>query len=254
MKFICIIPARYGSTRFPGKPLMRIAGSPMIEWVYRRAAQVKLFDKVIVATDDQRIVQAVNDFGGLAELTPADLGSGTDRVAFLARKTDAQVYVNVQGDEPLIAPELLSQVCVPYDDAAVMMTTAVSKIETVKELTDPNLVRVVLDYEGNALYFSRAVIPYLRDRADVQTWFEQHTFYKHIGIYSYRRDFLLKLTALPPGNLEQAEKLEQLRVLENGFKIRTVLTYYHSLCVDTPEDLIQVEKFIKLNKLRVDAN
>lgn len=254
MKFICVIPARYGSTRFPGKPLARIAGSPMIEWVYKRAAQVKLFEKVIVATDDPRILQTVRDFGGQAELTPAELPSGTDRVAYLARNTDADVYVNLQGDEPLIAPQLLTDVCSPYSDQAVLMTTAVSKINSVQELTDPNLVRVVLDKQGNALYFSRAVIPYLRDETDINKWFKQHVFYKHIGIYTYRRDFLLRLSGLPQGSLEQAERLEQLRVLENGFKIKTVLTAYNSLCVDTPEDLHQVENFIKLNKLQVESN
>lgn len=253
MKFICIIPARFGSTRFPGKPLARIAGSPMIEWVYRRAAQVKLFDKVIVATDDPRILQTVQDFGGQAELTPAELPSGTDRVAYLARKTKADVYINLQGDEPLIAPQLLTDVCTPYADQAVLMTTAVSKINSVKELTDPNLVRVALDKAGNALYFSRAVIPYLRDETDFKKWFKQHIFYRHIGIYTYRRDFLLQLADLPQGILEQAERLEQLRVLENGFKIRTVLTAYNPLCVDTPEDLLQVENFIKLSKLRIDS-
>jgi 3-deoxy-manno-octulosonate cytidylyltransferase (CMP-KDO synthetase) len=254
MKFICVIPARYGSTRFPGKPLARIAGSPMIEWVYQRAAQVKIFEKVIVATDDPRILQAVRDFGGQAELTPAELPSGTDRVAYLARKTNSDVYVNVQGDEPLIAPQLLVDVCAPYSDPAVLMTTAVSKINSVKELTDPNLVRVALDKDGNALYFSRAVIPYLRDETDIKQWFKRHIFYKHIGIYTYRRDFLLQLSDLPQGGLERAERLEQLRVLENGFKIRTVLTAYNSLCVDTPEDLDQVENYIKLNKLQVDSN
>ncbi len=233
---------------------MRIAGSPMIEWVYKRAAQVKLFEKVIVATDDRRILQAVHDFGGQAELTPAELHSGTDRVAFLARKINADVYINVQGDEPLIEPNLLMDVCTPYSDHDVIMTTAVSKITNFKELIDPNLVRVVLDKEGNALYFSRAVIPFIRDEADLKQWYNQHTFYKHIGIYTYRRDFLLQLSTLPQGSLEQAERLEQLRVLENGFKIRTVQTAYNSLCVDTPEDLLQVENFIKLNKLQVDSN
>jgi 3-deoxy-manno-octulosonate cytidylyltransferase (CMP-KDO synthetase) len=254
MKFVCIIPARYGSTRFPGKPLARIAGAPMIEWVYKRALQVKLFEKIIVATDDRRILQVVQGFGGQAELTPPDLPSGTDRVAFLAREIDADVFVNLQGDEPLISPLLLAEVCAPYSELSVVMTTAVSKINTLKELTDPNLVRVVLDTQGDALYFTRAVIPYLRDEPDRNRWIERQIYYKHIGIYTYRRTFLLQFSALPRGNLEGAERLEQLRVLENGFKIRTVLTSYDSLCVDTPEDLLQVENYIKLNKLQIDSN
>ena len=224
----------------------------MIEWVYRRARKVKLFDKVIVATDDTRIMQAVHDFGGQAELTPSDLPSGTDRVAFLARNMDADVYVNLQGDEPLISPQLLEDVCAVYSDHEVVMTTAVSKINTVAELTDPNLVRVTLDNQGNTLYFTRAVIPYLRDEPDVTRWLSKHFFYRHIGIYTYRGTFLSKISGLPPGTLEKAERLEQLRILENGYKIRAVITTYHSLCVDTPEDLHQVENFIKLNKLRVD--
>jgi 3-deoxy-manno-octulosonate cytidylyltransferase (CMP-KDO synthetase) len=254
MKFICIIPARYGSTRFPGKPLAPIAGAPMIEWVYKRAMKVKLFEKVIVATDDKRIQQVVQGFGGQAELTPSDLPSGTDRVAFLARIMDADVYVNVQGDEPLISPQLLTEVCSAYSDHDVVMTTAVSKINTLKELTDPNLVRVVIDQQGDALYFTRSVIPHVRDEADHNRWLNHHIFYRHIGIYAYRQAFLSMISGLSPGNLERAERLEQLRVLEYGFKIRTVITTYNSLCVDTPEDLLQVENFIKLNKLRVDGN
>ena len=253
MKIICVIPSRYNSTRFPGKPLANICGSPMVEWVYRRAVQSDLFEKVIVATDDTRILQVVSDFGGEAELTPTDLPSGTDRVAFIARKTDAYIYVNLQGDEPLISPDLLGMVCTPYSDPEVVMTTAIKRIASLQELTDPNLVRVVIDKRGDALYFTRAAIPYYRDEPDHQKWINQHAYFKHIGIYTYRRDFLLLLSGLPQGNLEGVEKLEQLRVLENGYRIRTVITEYDSISVDTPEDLLYVENFIKLNKLKVNG-
>jgi 3-deoxy-manno-octulosonate cytidylyltransferase (CMP-KDO synthetase) len=254
MKFICVIPARYGSTRFPGKPLADISGSPMIEWVYKRAVRAQLFEKILVATDDQRIVQAVRKFGGLAELTPSDLPSGTDRVAFLARKIKADVYVNLQGDEPLISPRLLTEVCTPYSERKVVMTTAVKQIDSPDELTDPNLVRVVMDNRGDALYFTRAVIPFVRDDRDQRNWFQRYPFYKHIGIYTYRRNFLLHFSTLAPGSLEQVEKLEQLRVLENGYKIRTVITQSDSMSVDTAEDLQRLEHFIKLNKLEVNGN
>jgi 3-deoxy-manno-octulosonate cytidylyltransferase (CMP-KDO synthetase) len=254
MKIICIIPARYKSTRFPGKPLAPIAGSPMIEWVYRRAVAPAVFDDVIVATDDDRIVQAVHNFGGIAELTPADLPSGTDRVAFIAQKKKADVVVNLQGDEPLIAPGLLRIICTPYSDPDVVMTTAVKRISSLEELTDPNLVRVAIDRNGDALYFTRAAIPYCRDEPDLHKWLDRFTYFKHIGLYTYRRTFLLRLSELPQGQLEIVEKLEQLRVLENGYKIRTVPTEYDSISVDTPDDLLLVEKFIKLHGIKVQGN
>lgn len=226
----------------------------MIEWVYRRALKPAIFEDVIVATDDDRIVRAVNNFGGKAELTPADLPSGTDRVAFIAKKTDADVIVNLQGDEPLMAPDLLRIICNPYSDPDVVMTTAIKRIASLQELTDPNLVRVTIDRKGDALYFTRASIPYFRDEPDLQKWLNRFTYFKHIGLYTYRRAFLLRLSELPQGKLEDVEKLEQLRVLENGYKIRTVLTGYESLSVDTPDDLLLVEKFIKLHDIKVQSN
>ncbi len=238
MKAICVIPARYGSTRFPGKPLAKILEKPMIQWVYERAQKAKSFQTVLVATDDQRIAQVVEQFGGKVCLTPSDLPSGTDRVALAVQDLEVDVVVNLQGDEPLIDPLLLDELVNVFKQRPdVEMATPVKKIETRADLTNPNLVRVVRDRQNFALYFSRSVVPYLRDAGDPKGWLEQFNFYKHVGIYAYRKDFLLKLTALPPGNLEQAEKLEQLRVLENGFKIFTIETHYNSISIDTPEEL-----------------
>jgi 3-deoxy-manno-octulosonate cytidylyltransferase (CMP-KDO synthetase) len=242
MKIICVIPARYGSSRFPGKPLAKIAGSPMIEWVYRRAKAVPEFDRVIVATDDDRILQAVASFGGDAVMTPAELTSGTDRVAFLAGKIKAGIFVNLQGDEPLVTPEVLKALVEPFSDPDVLMTTPVSRIDDPSDLTDANKARVIIDRKGDALYFSRAAIPVLRDIEDIQKWPESHIFYKHIGIYAYRRSFLMQLARMPISSLEVAEKLEQLRVLENGYRIRTVVTEYKTRSVDTPEDLQRINR------------
>ncbi len=238
MKAICVIPARYGSTRFPGKPLAKILEKPMIQWVYERAQKAKSFQTVLVATDDKRIAQVVEQFGGKVCLTPSDVPSGTDRVALAVQDLEVDVVVNLQGDEPLIDPLLLDELVNVFKQRPdVEMATPVKKIESRADLTNPNLVRVVRDRQNFALYFSRSVVPYLRDAGDPKGWLEQFNFYKHVGIYAYRKDFLLKLTALPPGNLEQAEKLEQLRVLENGFKIFTIETHYNSVSIDTPEEL-----------------
>lgn len=251
MNVVCIIPARYQSSRFPGKPLANICGHPMIEWVYRRAEAAGVFSRVLVATDDARIQSVVEDFGGNAEITPSELPSGTDRVAFLAKNLNADIFVNLQGDEPLISPQVLKKVCEPFSDPMVRMSTPVKKVSDVAALADPNLVRVAVDRNGDALYFSRSVIPYLRDETEQKSWMTKFDFLQHIGIYAYRKNFLLKLTELPVGKLESAEKLEQLRVLENGYKIRTVLTDYVSVSVDTRGDLEQVTKYIETNKLNV---
>jgi len=253
MKIICIIPARYASSRFPGKPLAKIAGFPMIEWVYKRALRVEEFSEVIVATDDQRIYDTVNSYGGKAVLTPENLPSGTDRVALVASNIEADVVVNLQGDEPLVSPRLLSQVCIPYNEENVVMTTPIKRITNNNELKDPNLVRVVVDKNWDALYFSRSIIPFYRD-APEKEWFYHYDYFVHIGIYAYRKDFLLNLARLAPGKLERIEKLEQLRVLENGYKIRTILTEYESQSVDTEKDLRKVEKYIKENHIEVESS
>ena len=253
MKITCVIPARYASSRLPGKPLAEIAGSPMIEWVYRRASKVREFSKVLVATDDHRIKEAVERFGGTAVLTPEDLASGTDRVAFVAGMQEGEIFVNLQGDEPLVEPGVLRTLLDPFSDNTVQMTTPVSVIEDPSDLTDPNKARVVCDRNGDALYFSRAAIPYCRDVKNFNAWPVEHNYYKHIGIYAYRRDFLLMISGLPVGELEAAEKLEQLRVLEHGYRIRTVITTYRARSVDTPEDLRRLNSDVKANNITMDT-
>ena len=254
MKIICVIPARYASTRFPGKPLANIAGHPMISWVYHRAQAVKEFDDVIVATDDERIFDCVKNFGGNVKMTPDNLQSGTDRVAFVSKELQVDVVVNLQGDEPLISPQILSDVCKPFDDEKVYMATPVKKVSNMDDLYNKNAAWVVKDKNGDALYFSRAVIPAVHKISHKSEWLNYSTFFKHIGIYAYRKDFLLKLTQLPRVGLEKAEDLEQLRVLENGFKIRCVETTYQVINVDEAEDINKVEKAIIKDNVEMDMS
>ena len=231
------IPARYGSTRLPGKPLLSIAGRPMIEHVYSRVARARGLDRVVVLTDDERIGRAVESFGGEWELTPADCASGTDRIAWAARRWDAAAVINVQGDEPLIDPEAVSRVAEhlaarPEDPVVTLATPA-----TAEEMGNPNAVKVVLAADGAALYFSRSPIPYPRQEGGAAPL-------KHLGIYGYQRETLLRLAGLPPSPLERSESLEQLRALENGIRIRVLTVERGSLGVDTAEDLAQVEKML----------
>jgi len=217
----------------------------MIEHVYRRAAAVRGVSGVVVATDDQRIADAVKAFGGVARLTRADHRSGTDRIAEVAASLDCELVVNVQGDEPLIQSAMIEQVIEPFRDAAVVMTTLRRAIAESHEATDPNVVKVAVDRNGDALYFSRAPIPFVRD-GGVRT-----ALFKHIGLYGYRRDFLIDFAALPPTPLELAESLEQLRALEHGYRIRTPETAFDSIGVDTPEDLERVRR--QLDELAAGA-
>lgn len=253
MKIACIIPARYASSRLPGKPLLKLGDSPMIEWVYRRALSVKIFNRVIVATDHVDILNFVHSIGGEAKMTPENLLSGTDRVAFVALNVDADIIVNLQGDEPLIEPSVLEKVCDGFSNPEVQVCTPVAKIKNLEDLTNPNLARVVIDNQGNAIYFTRAVIPYCRDEKEMAKWYIDHNYFNHIGIYAYRKDFLFQLTKFPEGTLERIEKLEQLRILENGYKIRTVLTDYHSVSVDTEEDYKKINSYIINQHLAVDT-
>ncbi len=241
---VAIIPARYGSQRLPAKPLAEIAGKTMLQHVYERAAQASLIERVIVATDDERIVRAVERFGGVAVMTPASLQSGTDRVAFAAQAVaDADIVVNVQGDEPLITPAMLDEGVrvVAATDAPV--GTLVKRIEREDELFNPHVVKVVLAADGTCLYFSRSPIPFGRDRAQTE-WLKHHPYYKHIGLYVFRRSFLLQFAALPQTPLERAEKLEQLRILEHGYKIKAAITQHDSIPVDTAEDLEKVRRIL----------
>jgi 3-deoxy-manno-octulosonate cytidylyltransferase (CMP-KDO synthetase) len=237
-KIVAIIPARYGSTRFEGKPLAEINGKPMVYYVYQRSKETKCIDDVIVATDDLRIKDAVEKFDGKVMMTFKGHKSGTDRIAEVAKKIDANIIVNVQGDEPLINPEAIEQVVIPLiKDKNIRMCTLMTQITKDAEYDDPNIVKVVTDKEGFALYFSRSLIPYPREKEHLKV-------YKHIGIYVYKKDFLLEFADMQQTYLEQIEYLEQLRVLESGFKIKVIETSYDSISVDTPKDLDVVKKII----------
>ena len=242
MRIAVIIPSRYGSTRFLGKPLARIHGKQMIQWVYERAKRSPLVTDVAVATDDPRIQDAVAAFGGQAVMTSLSCRSGTDRVCEAARimgldKTD--IVVNVQGDQPVFAPESLDEVVAPLlDNPQTGMSTLAIEIVNKREISDPKDVKVVFDQRGMALYFSRSTIPFGRDPSDV------FPTYKHLGIYAYTQDFLEKFTALPEGRLESVEKLEQLRALEHGLGIRIVITTHDSPEVDLPEDIPRIEALL----------
>jgi 3-deoxy-manno-octulosonate cytidylyltransferase (CMP-KDO synthetase) len=240
-KFLGVIPARFSSSRFPGKVLAPLAGKPVLQHVYERASQARYLSSTIVATDDPRIFDAARAFGARVRMTRHDHASGTDRVAEVASAENAEVIVNIQGDEPLIDPAAIDAAILPVaHDSDILMATLKKKIEDLSEITNPNVVKVVTDHAGDAVYFSRCPIPFVRDG--------NHTtpHYKHIGLYIYQRDFLLSYSTLPVGPLEQAERLEQLRALENGYRIRVVETEYESLGVDTPADLERVAKLFEL--------
>jgi 3-deoxy-manno-octulosonate cytidylyltransferase (CMP-KDO synthetase) len=239
---IVVIPARHDSVRFPGKPLAEIAGRSMIARVYERAKKAERVARVIVATDDERILKAVKDFGGEAMMTRRDHSSGTDRVAEVAAHVSAAIYVNVQGDEPLIDPAAIDAiVSAMQEDETIQIATPSTIIKVANEIMDPNVVKVVADFDGNALYFSRAPIPWVRDRgASVAA---RHS--KHIGLYACRREALLDFATFPPGELERIEQLEQLRWLENGYRIRVVEVEYEAVSVDVPADVAKVEKILR---------
>jgi 3-deoxy-manno-octulosonate cytidylyltransferase (CMP-KDO synthetase) len=243
-----VIPARWASTRFPGKPLAKLNGKPMVEHVYRRAIEARCFDSVVVATDDQRVVEAVRAFGGEVALTSPDCASGTDRAAEVVRTLSrVDVIVNLQGDEPALPPAALRTVALAFEDPAVELCTLVRRLEP-DERQNPNVVKVVLDQAGHALYFSRADIPFERADAGAQRW-------AHVGLYGYRRDVLLKLAALPPTTLEKTEGLEQLRALGAGIRITCKPTGHRARGVDVPEDVADAEAALRALEARgpVDA-
>ena len=249
MKFIGIIPARYGSSRFPGKPLADMAGKPMIQRVYEQVK--KALDEVWVATDDERILQVVESFGGKAVLTSADHKSGTDRCneAFSKIGNDFDVIINIQGDEPFIQPQQIETLKTCFDSKETELATLVKpfkKEDGFEVLFNPNSPKVILNKNSEAIYFSRSIIPYIRDAHHTE-WLHKHIFYKHIGMYAYRADVLKQITLLPQSNLELAESLEQLRWIENGYKIKVGLTNIETIGIDTPEDM---EKAIKLLNLK----
>src|SRR5579885_2916955 len=242
MNVLAVIPARYSSTRFPGKPLTSIAGKPMIERVWERARSASLVSKVVVATDDERIANAVKSFGAEAVMTRADHRSGTERVAEVAvAQPEAEIVINVQGDMPLIEPAAIDAAIEAVSaDEEVRVGTLAVPITSPTDIMDPNVVKTVLDFDGNALYFSGAPIPWVRDRQDSV----HANFLKHLGLYVFRREALLEFATFPQGDLERIEQLEQLRWLENGYRIRVAITVSEAVGVDTPEDVERVRALL----------
>ncbi|HEV2616744.1 MAG TPA: 3-deoxy-manno-octulosonate cytidylyltransferase [Candidatus Acidoferrales bacterium] len=239
---VIVIPARYDSSRFPGKPVAPIAGRPMIQHVVERAKTSRRATRVVVATDDDRIRDAVAAFGGESIMTRREHRSGTERIAEVAVHIPAEIYVNVQGDEPLISPEAIDAAADEIlSETETQVATLCAPISHAAEIMDPNVVKVVLDFDGNALYFSRAPIPWVREAGERVS--ARH--FKHVGLYAFRRDALLEFPALPPGELERVEQLEQLRWLENGYHIRVAEAAYEGVAVDTPADIAKVEEVLR---------
>ena len=238
---VIVIPARYGSTRLPGKPLVQLAGKPMIQRVYERAKLAKTAARVVVATDDDRILKVVEAFGGEARMTRHDHRTGTERIAEVAAHTEGEIFVNVQGDEPLLDPAAVDAAvqALTAEPAAAIATVAVP-IRMPADIMDPNVVKTVLDFDDNALYFSRAPIPWVRDTNNKV----QARHLKHLGLYVFQRDALLEYPTLPQGELERIEQLEQLRWMENGWKIRVAEVEHDAVSVDVPEDVTRVEKLL----------
>jgi 3-deoxy-manno-octulosonate cytidylyltransferase (CMP-KDO synthetase) len=238
MKILGVIPARYASTRFPGKPLAIIGGKTMIQRVYEQSVKASKVDAVVVATDDERIANEVDRFGGKYVMTKHDHASGTDRCAEALSLTpgDWDAVINIQGDEPFIAPDQIDLLASCFEDSSTQLATLVKPIGNIEELFNENIPKVTIANNGNALYFSRQVIPFLKNvvKAD---WLKHHVYFKHIGIYGYRADVLYQLTKLKQSKLEIAESLEQLRWLENGYHIYTKITEFETIAIDTPEDL-----------------
>jgi 3-deoxy-manno-octulosonate cytidylyltransferase (CMP-KDO synthetase) len=241
-KVVVVIPARYGSTRLPGKPLVSLNGQPMIQRVYERAKSARRVHRVIVATDDDRIVKAVTSFGGEARMTRPDHRTGTERVAEVAAHVEGEVFVNVQGDEPLLDPAAVdTAVAALLEEPQAAVATVATPIKVPGDIMDPNVVKVVLDFDDNALYFSRAPIPWVRDTGSTI----QVRHLKHLGLYVFQREALLEYPTLPQGELERIEQLEQLRWLENGSNIRVAEVEHDAISVDVPEDVARVEKLLQ---------
>ena len=243
MKFMAIIPARYASTRYPGKPLAILGGKTVIQRVYEQVKSV--LDDVYVATDDDRIYSTVTDFGGKAVMTRADHKSGTDRIEEAAEKIglDADVIINVQGDEPFIQPSQIETLMQLFDAPETQIGTLGKPFESIDAVENPNSPKIVTDNRGFALYFSRSIIPFIRGK-ELDSWFGEYPFLKHLGVYAYRREVLAEVTKLPMSSLEKAESLEQLRWLQNGYRIRVGLTDIETVGIDTPEDLTRAEEFL----------
>lgn len=245
---IGIIPARYASTRFPGKPLADILGKSMLQRVYEQSSQSKFLKRVVVATDDERIFDHVKSFGGDVVMTAEHHPSGTDRCWDAAQQIDEafDYVINVQGDEPFIDPKQIDELASVLQDGSIELATQMIAVNNYDMLVDKGEVKIVLNKNDEAMYFSRSIIPFIKN-VDEKEWLDHHTYYRHVGMYAYRKDILEKITKLPVSSLEKAESLEQLRWIENGFKIKCVVTNYDSHCVDTPEDL---EKAIQILKTK----
>lgn len=248
MKFIGIIPARYASTRFPGKPLALLGGKPVIQHVYEKVAAV--LEAAYVATDDERIYDVVKAFGGQVVMTRTDHKSGTDRIEEAIEKIGGEwdVVVNVQGDEPFVAKSQLDTICHCFDDPTTQIATLGKPFESMEAVQNPNSPKIVVDNMGFAMYFSRSVIPYVRGK-EKSSWLTHYPFLKHLGIYAYRKDVLRQVTQLPQSSLEIAESLEQLRWLQNGFKIKVGTTDVETVGIDTPQDLERAVEFLKTQLL-----
>jgi 3-deoxy-manno-octulosonate cytidylyltransferase (CMP-KDO synthetase) len=242
-RVLAVIPARYASTRFPQKMIMSLAGKPLVYHVYERACRAKLITHTVIATDHEAVRDAVAPFGAEIVMTDPSHPTGTDRIAEVARGSDAEIIVNVQGDEVFVEPETIDAVVAPLlEDTSLVMATACHHLDDPEAIANPNVVKVIRDQRGHALYFSRLPIPYIRDEEDRGA--AAHCYWQHVGLYAYRRHFLLHYAGLPQTPLEKLEKLEQLRVLENGYPIAVVETTYRSIGVDTPEDLAAAERIL----------
>ncbi len=242
MKVIGVIPARYGSTRFPAKVLANLLGKPMIQHVWEGAKKSKLLNDLIIACDDERVRDKAKSFGAKAVLTSPEHKSGSDRIIEAVSSLNFDIVINIQGDEPLVHPSMIDGLAkAMLDDKACVMATVIKPLDDLKEIEDPNVVKAIVDHKGYAIYFSRSVIPYNRDKADVKSI----GYYKHLGLYAYRKEFLMNFKNLPASRLEKTEQLEQLRVIQAGYKIKTVETPYNTMAVDTADDLKRVEEYLK---------
>ena len=249
MSVIGVIPARYSSQRLPAKPLVDLLGKTMVQRVYEQAMKAQRLDQVVVATDDERIAKVVRSFDGKVVMTSPDIKSGSDRVAAVAQQTDGDIYMNIQGDEPLIAPEMIDQAArVLLEDPLAIVGTLAKQIESSADLMNPGVVKVVLDKDSYALYFSRSTIPHVRDELDPARWPGRHSFLKHIGLYVFRKDFLIRFSTMAESSLERSEKLEQLRILENGYRIKVGLTEHDSIPIDTQAEVDRVLEILRVQQ------
>jgi 3-deoxy-manno-octulosonate cytidylyltransferase (CMP-KDO synthetase) len=244
-KIVGIIPARYASTRFPGKPLIDIDGKSMVQRVYEQASKSKSLNQIVVATDDERIFNHIKNFSGKVVMTSTDCASGTDRCYDAIQQLDADIdyVINIQGDEPFIAPEQIDELATALTGNGIELATQMIKVNSYESLFDKGEVKIVLNSNDEAMYFSRMVIPFIKGVPETE-WHLHHNYYRHVGMYAYRKDILEKITALPVSSLEKAESLEQLRWIENRFIIKCILTAYESHCIDTPDDLQKARQIL----------